>query len=315
VSRAGAGPGLLAGLLAGLLGAAPGCTAPEPPMGDFPLLERDDGGGEDALLDGGDDGGLQADGAPAGPLTPDGTWVLWTETVTCVKVLGIELNGVAEQLSLVSLEERGGGVVAHRYRPCHIAQSPIVGLATVIPDRLTEAVPEQTWLALLDGTEAGAGYQSQTYIELWAVRLDDPEQEPLPVSADDPRVYDMDQDGHPGGTLVLGNDLCRMYVIQRAMKRWKGRVTSAVRVEGGGRNSSEQVLLEATNAFCASAYLVRHLEPLNRFALQRVDGRHGAPDLDTDQDGQISCAEVRAHGLASFGPAKADNSLCTPEEN
>ncbi len=38
----------------------------------------------------------------------------------------------------------------------------------------------------------------------------------------------------------------------------------------------------------------------------------GSPDLDRDGDGALTCDEVRAYGLAPFGPREPDDSHCAP---
>ena len=145
------------------------------------------------------------------------------------------------------------------------------------------------------------------------MNLTDPEFEELPKEATDPRVYDQDNDGNPGATLILGANQCSMYVVQRAIAQWNGKVESGTRIAGMGNNITTQIVLGATGGFCASQYDTRNPPDTARFVMQRVDGLHGALNLDTNQDGEVDCEEVRAYGSAPFGPREPDNARCEPQ--
>lgn len=277
------------------------CSAPEPPVGDFPPVSHDAAVAEDASA---------RDASSSAELVPDGTWLVWNETSTCVKVLSTELESVTETLLLAKLESSPGGVVRVTSRACLIEQTPIVGVATSMPLALVETIPSASYVALLGGTTPGSAYTTQRIIELWGLRLTEPEVEPLPKEASDPRVYDQDHDGNPGVTLVLGDGQCSMYVVQRAIAEWSGAIESATRIAGTGSNITRQVVLGATGGFCSSQYQTRNPPGSARFALERIDGRDGALDLDTNRDGELDCAEVRAYGTAAFGPRAPDNARC-----
>ncbi len=280
------------------------CGAPEPPAGDYPAVSHDASAADDVEV---------ADSGPASELVPDGTWVMWHETSTCVKVLSIHLESVTQTLLLVKLQSSPGGVVQHSSRDCLIEQTPIVGVSTTIPLAVVESIPPQNYVAVLSGSQPGATYSTQRNVELWAMNLTDPEFEELPKDASDPRVYDQDNDGNPGATLILGANQCSMYVVQRAIAQWNGKVESGTRIAGMGNNLTTQIVLGATGGFCASQYDTRNPPDTARFVMQRVDGLHGALNLDTNQDGEVDCEEVRAYGSAPFGPREPDNARCEPE--
>ncbi|HNS98819.1 MAG TPA: hypothetical protein PLJ27_10330 [Polyangiaceae bacterium] len=277
------------------------CDPPEPPAGEYPAVFRDAAATSDAEA---------ADSGPNSDLVADGTWLLWHETSTCVKALSVDLESVTQTLLLVSLSSDVGGVVHHTSRDCLIEQTPIVGVATTIPLQVVETIPPQNYVAVLSGSHEGATYSTQRIIELWGLHLDDPEFEELPKDPLDSRVYDQDGDGNPGATLVLGANQCSMYVVQRAIAQWNGKVESSIRIAGVGNNATTQVVLGATGGFCASQFDTRNPPDSARFVLQRVDGRYGAPNLDTNGDGQIDCEEVRAYGSEPFGPRQPDNERC-----
>lgn len=278
------------------------CSPPDPPPGNFPDLIAD------AVSE---DTAASEDISGTGePLKPDGIWLLWTETVSCITVLGVEVEGIAHSLEIVKLTDEGHGILKHEIKTCAILQSPIVGLITIIPDKLIESLPAAYFLAILDGGNTGDKYATQINSELWGVKLDDPMNEALPEKPDDPRVFDMDNDGNPGVTLMLGDNLCSMYAVQRDITQWKGEVASGVEIKGGGISASEQKILKATSGFCASPYEVRFLDDLHRFALRRIDGKHGAVNLDYDGGGDITCAEAVEYGVAPFSPRVPDDDNC-----
>jgi hypothetical protein len=278
-----------------------GCGPADPPSGTFPPVQFDAGSAsQDATEE-------QASGSD---LVADGTWLQWTETVSCVQVMGLNIELLTEALALVQLSDKGGGVVEHSLRECGMEESPILGLPTVVPYTVTDHVPVRTFVSILDSKKAGGSYATQLDISTWAVHLDHPETDPMPTDINDPRVFDQDQDGKPAVTLLLGDSTCEMYVVQRATKQWKGTVQSGTLISGGGQSASEQYILQATVGLCAANHLTWFLSDSARFAMLRVDGAHGAINLDTNADGQVTCEEARAYGTPPFNPKAPDNSEC-----
>jgi hypothetical protein len=152
-------------------------------------------------------------------------------------------------------------------------------------------LPEVSLEAILAGPNPGDRYFSTELFEAWGAHdlgLDDP----LPATPDDPRVYDQDEDGHPGVTLVLGNDLCEIYIVQRTRTRLTGAVVDGARVEGTFSADLDKVVLDATQTLCKGANTVTPSALPSRFVLVRIDGRNGAYDFDLDHDGDIGCDEI-----------------------
>lgn len=281
--------------------AAAACGPRDPPHGSFPDLAADAAGL---------DAGSETDADQTTTLTPDGTWLLWTETVSCLKVGSTKMELLSEGLALIELQYAGGHVLSHTIRDCGIRQSPVLGIATTIPYIVTDTVPVRTFVGIVDDFAHGSGYRMQRDVETWAVHLADPEHDPMPTTATDPAVFDQDMDGKPGVTLILGNNSCEMYVVQRAFKQWSGTIESGARVAGRGLSTSQQITLAFTSAFCGTVYDVWYPPGEARFAMIRVDGRNGGIDLDTDHDGKVTCPEARDYGVDPFSPAQIDNSKC-----
>lgn len=89
--------------------------------------------------------------------------------------------------------------------------------------------------------------------ELRGVLLDDPINDALPTSADDPRIIDLDRDGHPGLTVTLtGFPAGDVYLIQRTWDEWEGSADESLegvieRLSGTVTWDEEQSRLGATN--------------------------------------------------------------------
>lgn len=289
------------------------CSPLEPPAGDYPAVSHDAAITIDAGADGGSD-----DAGGTGTLTPDGTWLFWYETATCVNAMGVAIESLTWGATVMWMEPVAGGangsLVKQRIRTCYYEQTPIVGVATAIPMALIDTIPEVEFLAILDSPEVGSAYQSQVKVELWGAHLTDPRYEELPTAKDDPRVYDMDKDGVPGVTLVLGGGECNMAVVERTIAQWKGVVQAPTRIGGGGYNHVAQNVLQASGGFCSSQFETWHMPDQSRFVIMRADGKYGSENLDTNQDGQLDCDEVRAYGTAPFGPRAVNNAFCLGEK-
>src|SRR5690606_15974902 len=79
-------------------------------------------------------------------------------------------------------------------------------------------------------------------------KLENPRRDPLPTSADDPRVYDQDRDGHPGVTVrVAGVVSGEVYFAQRGVTELRGRREGRV-FSGRVHFKTEDAILGASSA-------------------------------------------------------------------
>mgnify|MGYP001112701627 CR=1 FL=1 len=91
--------------------------------------------------------------------------------------------------------------------------------------------------------------------QVLGARLEDPENEALPMDAADPRVFDQDNDGHPGMTVrveIMGLIGGEVYVVQRNRNRLIGTVISPGFIRGTIEWETEQVILGASSPFLES---------------------------------------------------------------
>jgi len=125
--------------------------------------------------------------------------------------------------------------------------------------------------------------------QVLGARLEDPENEALPTDEADPRVFDQDNDGHPGMTVqvrIMGLIGGEVYVVQRNRNRLTGTVISPGFIRGTIEWETEQVILGASSPFLAS-------------------GGQGSPDPDPERnfflarriDSLLDCADIQQMDL------------------
>lgn len=123
----------------------------------------------------------------------------------------------------------------------------------VIPTAFIEALGpvERQGRVWREGSQLS--FELERSYELRGVMLDDPIADALPASADDPRVVDLDRDGHPGLTVTLtGFPSGDVYLVQRAWDEWLGGAqlvdgAPVERLTGVLEWGDEQSRLAATN--------------------------------------------------------------------
>lgn len=246
-----------------------------------------------------DAGGLTLDaGATDGVLRPDGTWLLFLQDRYCLHALGVT-DYMVWSWYRVQMSPLGPGAEANQtyirqsMRLCAQDQSPVsAGLITYVPTEVVAALPTHELTGFLLGNRPGGQYLSDELVDNWGVSEDVGPEDPLPDSADDPAVIDQDGDGEPGVTMILGNNFCRIQIVQRTRYRLSGEVVNEHRIEGGQWTEVNKTVLSASVGLCETE---NHLDPRpdgNRMVLMRVDGQNGAPDLDADDDGEVECVEL-----------------------
>ena len=127
--------------------------------------------------------------------------------------------------------------------------------STVIPDAFLASLSPNPRIATLEQTEDGIRFVQEWYTEIRGVRLEDPENEPLPTSLDDPRVFDQDGDGKPGMTVkskIIGLFSGETYVVQRVHYRLIGTVTSPDTIEGLIEWENDQITIGGSSSFFTS---------------------------------------------------------------
>ncbi|MFC2095953.1 hypothetical protein ACFLSW_05930, partial [Candidatus Bipolaricaulota bacterium] len=123
-------------------------------------------------------------------------------------------------------------------------------VTTEIPGTFMAALRPLPRTATLSEQDGAIAFAQEPYLEVRGAVLEDAEADALPISPDDPRVFDQDGDGFPGMTVfvkILGIIEGQTYVVQRVRYELLGRVVSQDRIEGVIMWSDEQTVLDATN--------------------------------------------------------------------
>lgn len=102
-------------------------------------------------------------------------------------------------------------------------------VTTEIPPTFIDALPSVERVA----TFVGERFEADWHVELRAVELENPADDPLPTEPDDPRIIDLDADGQPGLTArVSGLVDGEVYLVQRAVTRLTGQVSRDGHLDG-----------------------------------------------------------------------------------
>lgn len=148
-------------------------------------------------------------------------------------------------------------------------------IRTVIPDAFVEALAVQTPTATVDNTSGGLSYSQDRVLTLRGVKLTEPATEGLPTEANDPRVFDQDNDGNPGMTvLIQGITDGQVYVIQRDWYELEGQASGPDWIDGLATWNTEQVVLGSDNPILEmQTESSPHPDPsLSIFRMTRIDG-------------------------------------------
>jgi hypothetical protein len=118
---------------------------------------------------------------------------------------------------------------------------PAAFMASLSPGVRTATVTEQAGEFL---------FSQPQYVEVRGAHLQDVDNDELPVSPDDPRVFDQDGDGNPGMSVsvtIFGLIGGETYVVQRVRYALSGKVVAEDRIEGAVDWSDEQNILGVSN--------------------------------------------------------------------
>ena len=231
----------------------------------------------------------------------DGIWALATEWSTCVEVGDLRLE--LKSYKLLRVEVATAGVFWQEKRQvCSVKNSPLLGQATVFPPKLIASLPV---MPVASARKPDGSYLSSFEAQVIGVLLANPLLDDMPLDAADPRVFDSDKDGNPGGTLQVGT-LCEVYQANRARSQIFGQQVAAGRIEGGALHSVSQVFLGGTSAFCTQPFPTTDNHPEHRFVLVKAL----AMGLDTDGDGAVTCNEIIAGQEKIITWRPADDKRC-----
>jgi hypothetical protein len=209
---------------------------------------------EEAIYD--EELGLQAISLEKGSLV--GSFGLLTRGVGYVETgaFGDLLTGNDDFLLVERVWDSDAEVYHQTSQLCGADFHPVLDVQTVsVPEETFPLVPISTTETLVVDHEKGT-YELTGHLQLLALRnLPDPFDTPFPDSAEeaenpphDERIYDMDEDGHPGVTLLTeGLIIGEIYAIQRKRTDLAGVIVDPDHYMGTSDHLYEAMTLGASN--------------------------------------------------------------------
>ena len=241
--------------------------------------------------------------APAG-LDLSGVWAMVqiTSEIVQIPIVGERTRTTATYLRL-TIDQSGANLVVLETHCATSIDDGTIMVQTTIPDAFLRSLGVTERAARLelasDVNQPTDAHSSNPRIvfpwttQALGARLKDPESEPLPTDVDDLRVFDQDNDGHPGMTVrveIMGLITGEVYVVQRNRNRLVGTVVSPGFIQGTIEWETEQVVLGASSSFLESeGQGIPDSDPKRNFFLAKRIG----PMLD--------CADIQQMDLLLLG--------------
>lgn len=153
---------------------------------------------------------------------------------------------------------QSGSTLILQDRYCFTDAEPSTFLFTTnIADTVMQSIVPEPRTATLSLVDCDIRFNQDWYTEVRGAILEDPEAEALPIDPEDPRLVDLEGDGHPGMTInasILGLFTGEGYAVQRYRYRLAGTVFNADTIVGYVDWTSEQTVVEATNPLFMEAF-------------------------------------------------------------
>jgi hypothetical protein len=189
---------------------------------------------------------VEADDSAVPPI--EGVWAqkLVYAAINDIPAVG-QMNGTTTTIQRLVVQ-RTGTSIAMTAEPCAIEIDNGTNVVnTIIPDAFLRSLGITDRSGHLDRDAGTWRFLQDRKLQLRGVHLDQPETDPLPTDDADPRVWDQDQDNHPGVTVrITGLTDGEVYLVQRDIHSLEG-VVQADRIDGLTDWSIDQVVLGSDN--------------------------------------------------------------------
>lgn len=187
------------------------------------------------------------------PFDLTGTWAVMQVTSDIVVYPFVGEKTRSTTLVIIVEMVQDGREVAVRETHCLADIDDGTAMVTTeIPEAFLRSIGTVERTAVLEPNPAGWRFILPWGTEVHGARLDAPVNDPLPITADDPRVVDQDGDGKPGitvGVRILGLISGEVYGVQRLWKLLEGTVVTPDLIRGLITWTNEQVTIGASNPF------------------------------------------------------------------
>ena len=192
---------------------------------------------------------------------------------------GIQLSETRTILRTVISRERG--VFRSREETCsiEILRPEAEAVQTIIPQTFIESISLFNRALNIEGDQI----EYAQLIQVQGAHLRDATADTLPTELDDPRVFDQDQDGQPGLTLLIAGIIeGDLQIVQRLTTQLSGQLNGD-RMEGVLTWTTEEPVLNGSNDILnRDVPVVPHPELQSYFVGQRVDPSLTCAELVTE---------------------------------
>ncbi|MBU1050564.1 hypothetical protein KKG90_11150 [Candidatus Bipolaricaulota bacterium] len=218
-------------------------------------------------------------GPPPAAGWPDlaGDWVVVQKLVATANLPIVGSLWIDTLVGAFTHVTQSGSELVLQDRYCFTDATPSTFLFTTdIANIVMQSIHPAPRTASLSLGDCDIRFTQDWYTEVRGAVLEDPDGEMLPTEPEDPRLIDLEGDGHPGMTIqasILGLFTGEGYAVQRYRYRLEGTVFDANTIIGYIDWTSEQSVVDATNPLFMEAF-TDSTDPdptKHRFVMIRVD--------------------------------------------
>lgn len=149
-------------------------------------------------------------------------------------------------VGLTDIEEINGKIISTSIS-CRSVVGSVSGVKVVISDELTQLIPPLVGEVTTEEIKGAIVFNRETVYMPLGVELEDLVNDELPTNAQDPRIIDQDEDGHPGVTIVLSmlGINGEIYAVRKEVGSWSVSEIEDGRFNGPFRDESLQKVIGA----------------------------------------------------------------------
>jgi hypothetical protein len=221
-----------------------------------------------------------------------GTWYLRIRTATDARVPIIGNTHIRSTTHLLVSIANINGVPNQTQRTCIVDSRPSRSITrTVLPKAFVDHLPVKTYPVTLSKSEDGSWSYNADLHQQYVGYDGEKAGGVIPEDDKDPSVFDWDEDGEPGASILIDIPIfghIRIYMVQTNHTLLSGRVINTNRLEG----HSKQLLLDqrtigADNRLLAASPKLTVGKGHDRFEMMRID--EGA-----------TCADIKRMAAGTF---------------
>jgi hypothetical protein len=191
----------------------------------------------------------------------------WAQLQVVATVADAPIIGQVDTLSIAlvrwEIEQSAGGLLTIEQVACELElTSDSAFVQMLIPDAFVDSIVAYQKPGSIDLSVQPPQLSVPLHPEVHGANLSDPLNDPMPTSAEDPRIVDGDNDGQPGLTVYVSGVVDgALYVVQRNLTTIDGVVSAPNRMEGQLGFAQEQVVLGSDNTLLADNPPISAVDP------------------------------------------------------